>query len=141
MEAAKPLDTTAAEGYERCIVPAFMMPLVKGVIETAAPRPGERVLDIACGTGLVARLVAPRLAPGGTISNLDFDPAMLAVAQRLVACPPDVNMTWHCASALSMPLPPARSPPAMRCRGCRRNNAPRLCAKWTRHSVNMRWMR
>jgi len=104
MEQEKPLDTTAAEAYEKYIVPAFMLPLVNKVIDAAAPRPGEDVLDIACGTGIVARLVAPRVAPGGTVSNLDFDPAMIAVARRLVECPPDVTATWHCASALSMPF-------------------------------------
>jgi len=104
VEQEKPLDTTAAEAYEKHIVPAFMLPLVKGVIDTAAPQPGERVVDVACGTGIVARLVAPRVAPGGTVSNLDFDPAMIAVARGLVECPPGVSMTWHCASALSMPF-------------------------------------
>ena len=100
----RPLDTTAAEAYEKHIVPAFMLPLVNGVIDNAAPVPGEGILDVACGTGLVARLVAPRVAPGGTVSNLDFDPAMIAVARGLVECPLSVNMTWHCASALSMPF-------------------------------------
>jgi len=104
MEQEKPLDTTAAEAYEKYIVPAFMLPLVKEVIDAAAPHPGEEVLDIACGTGIVARLVAPRVAPGGTVSNLDFDPAMIAVARGLVQHPPDLTMTWHCASALSMPF-------------------------------------
>ena len=93
MEQEDPLDTTAAEAYENHIVPAFMLPLLKDVIDTAAPQPGERVLDVACGTGIVARLVASRVAPGGTISNLDFDPAMLAVARGLVECPPGVSMT------------------------------------------------
>lgn len=98
------LNTLAAEAYEKYIVPAFMLPLVSGVIDSAAPRPGENVLDVACGTGLVARLVAPLVAPGGTVSNLDFDPAMIAVGRRLVECPSSVGMTWHCASALSMPF-------------------------------------
>lgn len=104
MEPDRKLDTTAAEAYEKYIVPAFMLPLVKGVIETAALQAGECVLDVACGTGLVARLVAPRVAPGGAVSNLDFDPAMIAVARRLVQSPPRVSLTWHCASALSMPF-------------------------------------
>jgi len=104
VEQEKPLDTAAAEAYEKYIVPAFMLPLLKDVIDTAAPQPGECVLDVACGTGIVARLVAPRVAPGGTVSNLDFDPAMIAVGRGLVECPPGVSMTWHCASALSMPF-------------------------------------
>jgi SAM-dependent methyltransferase len=49
-------------------------------------------------------LVAPRIAPGGTLDCLDFDPAMIAVARGLADCPPDVKMNWHCASALTMPF-------------------------------------
>jgi SAM-dependent methyltransferase len=104
MESAMPLDTTAAEAYEKLILPAFMLPLAKDVVELAAPRSGERVLDVACGTGLAARLVAPRIAPGGVVSSVDSDAAMIAAARRFVECPPDVKMTWHCASALSMPF-------------------------------------
>lgn len=104
MAQEKPLDTTAAEGYEKYIVPAFMLPLVQGVVETAKVRAGDRVLDVACGTGLVARLVAPLVAPCGSVSNLDFDPAMIAVARGLVEPPSSVQVTWHCASALAMPF-------------------------------------
>jgi len=104
MEQKGALDTSAAEAYEKYIVPAFMVPVIKGVIDAAAPRAGESVLDVACGTGLVARLVAPLIAPGGTVSNLDFDPAMIAVGRRLVQCPTTVVLTWHCASALTMPF-------------------------------------
>jgi ubiquinone/menaquinone biosynthesis C-methylase UbiE len=85
-------------------VPAFMLPLMKRVIDTASPRPGEHVLDVACGTGLVARLVAGVVAPGGTVSNLDLDPAMVEVGRGLVESPRGVTVTWHCASALSMPF-------------------------------------
>jgi ubiquinone/menaquinone biosynthesis C-methylase UbiE len=99
-----PLDTTAAEAYEKLILPAFMLPLITSVLELAAPRPVERVLDVACGTGLATRLVASRLAPGGAIAALDFDPAMLSVAQTIVECPAGVSLSWHCASALAMPF-------------------------------------
>ena len=104
VEQEKTIDTTTAEAYENQIVPAFMVPVIKGVIDAAAPRAGESVLDVACGTGLVARLVAPLVAPGGTVSNLDFDPGMIAVGRRLVQCPTSVVLTWHCASALTMPF-------------------------------------
>lgn len=104
MAPEKPLDTTAAEAYEKLILPAFMLPLIRGVIELAAPRPGERALDVACGTGLAMRLVAPRLAPGGAVAGLDFDPAMIAVAQTIVECPAGVTVSWHCASAQAMPF-------------------------------------
>jgi len=66
--------------------------------------PGKRALDVACGTGLAMRLVAPRLAPGGAVAGLDFDPAMIAVAQTIVECPAGVTLSWHCASAQAMPF-------------------------------------
>jgi len=104
MEQEKPLDTTAAEAYEKYILPTFMLRMGMDAVEVAAPRPGERVLDVACGTGLGARLVASRIAPGGTLDCLDFDPAMIAVARGRADCPPEVRLNWHCASALSMPF-------------------------------------
>jgi ubiquinone/menaquinone biosynthesis C-methylase UbiE len=104
MEPAKSLDTAVAKAYEKFILPAFMLPAAKEAIELAVPQAGDKVLDVACGTGLVARLIAQRVAPGGVIRCLDFDPAMIAVASELVECPPGVDLTWHCASALSMPF-------------------------------------
>ena len=104
MDPVKSLDTTAAKAYEKFILPAFMLPAAKAAIELAAPQSGDNVLDVACGTGLVARLIAQRVAPGGVIRCLDFDPAMIAVASELVERSPGVDLTWHCASALSMPF-------------------------------------
>ena len=52
----------AAQTYERALVPAVFAPWAPLVIALADPRPSERVLDIACGTGVVARLAA--VGPG-----------------------------------------------------------------------------
>ena len=104
MEQEKPLDTTAAEAYEEYILPAFMLRMGMDAVEAAAPQPGERVLDVACGTGLGARLIASRIGPGGALDCLDYDPAMIAVARGQTACPPGIRLNWHCASALSMPF-------------------------------------
>jgi len=103
-EAGKRLDTTAAEAYEKLLVPTLNAPLAAEAIELASPRPGEQVLDVACGTGIAVRLVAPHAAPGGRVVGLDFDPAMLAVARRIVQCPAGVTLDWHCASAQAMPF-------------------------------------
>ena len=42
---------TAAENYERHFVPKIATPVSVALLETAALQPGERVLDVACGTG------------------------------------------------------------------------------------------
>jgi ubiquinone/menaquinone biosynthesis C-methylase UbiE len=104
MEEEKALDTTGAEAYEKYILPTFMLQMAKDAVEIAVPQPGERVLDVACGTGLGARLVTSRITPGGTCDCVDFDPAMIAVARRLLDCPSDIKVSWHCASALTMPF-------------------------------------
>lgn len=94
---------SAPENYERYFVPAIGGPFATDLIEAAALRPGERVLDVACGTGIVARRAAERVGPTGAVAGLDLNPGMLAVARS--AAPPDGSIEWHRASAEAMPLP------------------------------------
>ena len=96
----------AAENYERFFVPAIGEPFAREMMEAAALQPGERVLDVACGTGIVTRLAAERVAPGGTVAGLDVNPAMLAVA-RTVVTPSLTPIRWYETSAEAMPLPDA----------------------------------
>ena len=88
--------------YERFFVPAIGAPLAIDLIRRAALRPGERVLDVACGTGIVARLALKELSANGTVVGLDINPDMLAVAST--ASPPGSSIDWHEASAEAMPL-------------------------------------
>ena len=50
------------------------------LVEVAAPRRGEHVLDVGTGTGLVAHLIAPRVSPGSVI-GIDLSEQMLAIAR------------------------------------------------------------
>lgn len=98
------IDTTAAQAYERHLVPALMRPVAMQGVDAAALRPGESLLDIACGTGVVSRLAAHRVSPGGRIAGLDIDPAMIGMARSLVQPAAGVSFDWHCASADRMPF-------------------------------------
>ncbi len=90
------------ENYERFFVPTIGEPLAHDLIDRAALRPGERVLDVACGTGIVARLAAQQVGAQGSVAGLDVNPGMLAVAQTVA---PDImSITWHESSAEDMPL-------------------------------------
>lgn len=91
--------------YERFFVPAIGAPLAIELIRLAALRPGERVLDLACGTGVIARLASQQVGDTGTVTGLDVNPAMLAVARS--AAPPGIPIDWHEASAETIPLPDA----------------------------------
>ena len=66
-----------------------------------APAPGHRVLDLGCGTGAVARLIAARLGPNGTVIGVDGSPAMLKVAGRRCS---DPRIHFRHANARELPL-------------------------------------
>lgn len=94
---------TAAENYQRFFVPSIGGPVAEDLIEVARLQPGERVLDVACGTGVVTRLAAERVGAAGSVTGLDVNPGMLAVARS--ETPAGASIEWHEASAESMPLP------------------------------------
>lgn len=94
----------AAENYERYFVPVIPGPLARDLIAEAALRPGERVLDLACGTGVVARLAAERVGREGSVAGLDVTAAMLDVA-RSVPVPTGATIRWYESSAEAIPLP------------------------------------
>jgi ubiquinone/menaquinone biosynthesis C-methylase UbiE len=75
------LDESSAKVYERYLVPLFFAPGAQYLIELAALKAGERVLDVACGTGIVARTAAQRVGNSGTVIGLDLNEGMLEVAR------------------------------------------------------------
>lgn len=92
---------SAAASYERYFVPAIGAPLAADLVEAAALQPGERVLDVACGTGIVTRLAAERLGDSGRVAGTDVNPGMLEVARSAADGTP---IEWHEANAESLPL-------------------------------------
>ena len=94
---------TPAENYQRFFVPAIGAPVAKDLVDVARLQRGERVLDVACGTGVVTRLAAERVGAAGAVAGLDVNPGMLAVARSQTS--PDISVDWYEATAELMPLP------------------------------------
>jgi SAM-dependent methyltransferase len=95
------LSGSPAEIYERHTVQRFGLMGARDLVDLVSPAAGERAVDVACGTGAVARLVAERVAPKGRVIGLDIDTAMLAVGHSVVTHP---NVAWLKAEALGLPF-------------------------------------
>jgi SAM-dependent methyltransferase len=93
------LSTEAAEFYEAAFVPALFRKWAERLAASVPIGPGGSVLDVACGTGVVARLLAERVGPNGRVVGLDLNDAMLAVARRLR---PDLR--WERGDAGALPF-------------------------------------
>jgi ubiquinone/menaquinone biosynthesis C-methylase UbiE len=93
----------AAEIYQRELVPAVFGPWGPRVVELAALRPGLRVLDVACGTGVVARMAAEAVGVDGRVAAVDLNPAMLAVASELPAVE-GASIEWIEGTAQALPF-------------------------------------
>ncbi|TXL82159.1 methyltransferase domain-containing protein [Vineibacter terrae] len=93
---------TPAEVYETLFVPALFRqwgPIVAGQAEIGD---GDTVLDVACGTGVLARAAYERAGLHGKVVGLDANPDMLSVARRNHA-----QIDWHEGKAESLPFPDA----------------------------------
>lgn len=90
----------AAETYESRFVPAIFGEWAPHLVGAAGVVPGRNVLDVACGTGVVAREAADRMGGSGRVVGLDLNEAMLAVARRLR---PDIE--WRAGDAAALPFP------------------------------------
>ncbi len=88
--------------YESFLVPHLFTPWARDLVARAQPKPGERVLDVACGTGIVVREVLPVVGSTGRVAGVDFNPAMLAVARTRV--PGGAPVEWYEASAEALPF-------------------------------------
>jgi len=90
----------AANAYETLFVPALFGQWAPKVANAAQIQPGQRVLDVACGTGILAREIAPRIGSAGRVVGVDPSPGMVAVAKQLAPA-----SEWREGVAESLPFP------------------------------------
>jgi SAM-dependent methyltransferase len=89
----------AAEYYEAEFVPAFFAQWAPILCRAAGVTAGQAVLDVGCGTGIVARTAADLVAPTGSVTGVDLNEAMLTVARRVR---PDLG--WKQGDACALPF-------------------------------------
>jgi len=80
-------------------VPALFQQWTSRVIAAAGIQPGQRVLDVVCGTGALTRAAAVQIGPTGKAIGLDVSAGMLAVAARLAP-----EIAWWQGAAESLPF-------------------------------------
>ena len=92
-------DIAAATAYENLHVPALFRQWAPRVIDAAGIAEGDRVLDVACGTGVLAREARVRT---NAVDGVDASPGMLTVAEQL-----EPAVRWKQGLAESLPYPEA----------------------------------
>lgn len=92
-----------AETYQEYFVPAMFRPWAAALLRHARPGAGESVLDVACGTGVVAREVAPLVGTTGRVVGLDMNAPMLDLA-RALAPPEGAAILWQEGDAEHLPF-------------------------------------
>jgi ubiquinone/menaquinone biosynthesis C-methylase UbiE len=95
------LDGNAPELYEKYLVPAITTKWADDLVGRAQPSAGESVLDLACGTGIVARFASRRMRQGH-VTGLDLNKGMLAVARTVSNDGAPID--WIEGSALDLPF-------------------------------------
>jgi SAM-dependent methyltransferase len=93
------VSTDAAEVYESCFVPAIFGAWASPVADAAGIRRGNRVVDVGCGTGVLAREALRRVGQEGQVVGVDLNEGMLAVAART-----EPKIEWRQSDAASLPF-------------------------------------
>jgi ubiquinone/menaquinone biosynthesis C-methylase UbiE len=96
------LSLEQAHAYEELFVPALFAQWVPTLLQAAGVARGQRVLDVACGTGVVARQAAGIVGQTGRVSGIDLNPAMIEVA-REVSREVDPSIVWTVGDAADLP--------------------------------------
>src|ERR1043165_1116380 len=89
-----------ADIFEKVLVPAVFERYARDLVERARPfGPSDRILDLGCGTGIVARILRERLGGAARLTGVDVHAPMLAKAKSIA---PDID--WREANAMALPF-------------------------------------
>ena len=94
---------SAAQRYQEFFVPAIGLPVAAELMRAASLQHGDVVLDVACGTGVIARLAAAAVGADGAVAGVDVAPEMLEVAESVERAGSPIE--WRQADAASLPYP------------------------------------
>jgi len=97
------LSDSGAANYQKFQVPSVFEPMGRMFLERFPLTSGERILDLACGTGIVARLAAPLVGAEGRIVGIDMNAGMIAVASEQPA-PQGAPIEWREGDAAALPF-------------------------------------
>ncbi|UGQ09043.1 methyltransferase domain-containing protein [Yinghuangia sp. ASG 101] len=95
------LSGDTAERYASHVA-VIMAPFVAALLDAARPRPGDAVLDVACGTGFTALAAADLVGADGSVIGVDVDPG--ALDDAAARTPDTAPVFWHRASADALPF-------------------------------------
>lgn len=96
---ALPSNLTFAEMYERFLVEPLFRPFAEQLLERAQPAAHDSVLDIACGTGIAARLARTKLGASAKVVGVDVSAPMLAIGRGI-----DATIDWREGNAAALPV-------------------------------------
>lgn len=100
------LTEDAAQQYERFTVPTVTQPHTEVMFEHVSLHQGERVLDAACGTGIVSRVAVERFGNIASIVGVDLNPHMLGIA-RVNTPATSIPVEWREGDMCALPFPDA----------------------------------
>jgi len=101
-ETDKVFSGSVPENYDRYMVPLIFQPYAADIVRRATSLSPSTVLEIAAGSGVVTRALAPKLSPGARYVVTDLNQPMLDYAASRQ--PPDNRITWRQADALALPF-------------------------------------